>query len=263
MAFGSARPASIGLAAALLAALFAAPAAAQTDNPCQAPQAMIASAGPLPRMERLLKEKKPIKVLAIGSSSTVGVGASSPKFTYTSLLEGELEKAFKGPEIKIITRGVSGEMAEGAASRIRLEAALLKPDLVLWQVGTNDALSRIPVADFSHTLSRTLKWLKGNDIDVVLVGMQYTKSVARDEHYRLIKDALKQITAEQGVAFVKRYDAMKYMEETRAKMSFVSSDDLHLNDLGYRCMADHVARGILLSVFRKPNGPSAALPPSQ
>lgn len=233
------------------------------DDPCQAPQAMIAAAGPLPRLERLLKEKKPIKVLAMGSSSTVGVGASSPKFTYTSLLEGELEKAFKAPEIKIITRGVSGEMAEGTAGRIRLEAALLKPDLVLWQVGTNDALSRIPVADFSRTVSRTLQWLKSNNVDVVLVGMQYTKSVAKDEHYKLIKEALKQIAAEQGVAFVKRYDAMKYMEESRAKLSFISGDDLHLNDLGYRCMADHVARGILLSVFPKKESPSAALRPAQ
>ncbi|MBN9062992.1 MAG: hypothetical protein BGP06_09035 [Rhizobiales bacterium 65-9] len=250
----------LGLTAALAA--LPARAAEGLADICNAPQALIAATGPLPRVEGLLKDRQPVKVLAIGSSSTVGVGASSPKFTYTSLLETELEKAFKGLDIKIATRGVSGEVAEGTAHRIKLEAALLNPDLVLWQVGTNDALSRIPVADFTRTVSKTLKWLKAHRIDVVLVGMQYTKQVASDDHYRLIKDALKQVAAEEGVALVKRYEAMKYIEDAAGKEPLISADNLHLNDLGYRCMAEHVARVILVSVFPKQKPPTASLAPT-
>ncbi len=266
MVVGSTRKTVQVTAAALAAALlWAAPASAvEAENPCQAPAQMIYSAGPLPRMERLLKaSSKKIKVLAIGSSSTVGVGASAPRFTYTSMLEGELGRAVNGLNVKIITRGVSGEIADGTAERIKLEVALTRPDLVLWQVGTNDALARVPVSEFAQTVSRTLKWLKGANVDVVLVGMQYTKKVAKDAHYKLIKDALKQVAQEENVALVKRYDAMQYMEEARAKMSFITADDLHLNDLGYRCMAEHVARGILVSVFPKAPEAKAALSPTQ
>lgn len=267
MAFGSAR--QIGKVGAAIAALMAlgpvsVGALESADNPCQAPAAMVASAGPMPHLESLLKARKPIRVLAIGSSSTVGVGASSPKFTYTSLLETELEKAFKGLDIKIITRGVSGEIADATAERIKLEVALNRPNLVLWQVGTNDALARVPVTEFAQTVSRTLKWMKANKVDPVLVGMQYTKKIAKDDHYRLIKDALKQVAQEENVPLIKRYEAMQYMEEARSKLALVTSDELHLNDLGYRCMAEHVTRGILVSVFPKPPAEQAvALPPAR
>ena len=78
--------------------------------------------------------------LAIGSSSTAGVGATSNGKTYPSQLEAILETALKGVDIQIVNRGVSGEVAEIAAERIPSEVAINKPDLVLWQLGTNDAL---------------------------------------------------------------------------------------------------------------------------
>ena len=115
---------------------------------------------------------------------------------------------------------------------------------------SNDALARVPVSEFAQTVSRTLKWLKATNVDVVLVGMQYTKKVAKDAHYKLIKDALKQVAQEENVALVKRYDAMQYMEETRAKMTFITADDLHLNDLGYRCMAEYAARAIVAGIVQ-------------
>ena len=66
------------------------------------------------------------------------------------------------------------------AERIKSEVALRKPDLVLWQLGTNDALARFPPQDFEQTVRSTLHWLKENQIDVVLVGVQYTSRLARD-----------------------------------------------------------------------------------
>ena len=231
------------------AALLPAPiSATEADSPCQAPTQTVANSAPLPHLEQLLRAKKPVRVLAIGSSSTVGVGASSPTANYPSRLGVELGKTFKDLRLVMINRGVSGEIAETTAERIRREVPLTKPDLVLWQVGTNDALSRIPVSDFSETVSRTLKWLKKMDVDVVIVGMQFTKPLSRDAHYRLLKDALKQVAQEENVPLIKRYEAMQHIDQTRAKLSLMSSDELHLNDLGYRCMAEHVASGIMTSV---------------
>ena len=78
-------------------------------------------------------------MLAIGSSSTVGVGASSPSATYVAKLETTLEGTFKGMDFDVIGRGLSGEVAQGAADRMKQEVEQTKPDLVVWQVGTNDA----------------------------------------------------------------------------------------------------------------------------
>ena len=62
--------------------------------------------------------------MAIGSSSTVGVGASTMSNGYPAQLEMILEKIFKGVQIDIINRGVSGEVAATTAERLKVEVAL-------------------------------------------------------------------------------------------------------------------------------------------
>src|SRR5262249_28615631 len=74
---------------------------------------------PLRFLARAMHSKAHIRILAIGSSSTVGLGASSPSATYVARLEPTLEGAFKGIDFDVMGRGVSGEEAQGAADRMR------------------------------------------------------------------------------------------------------------------------------------------------
>ena len=225
----------------------ASPAPPRAD-PCRVPGSTIALSAPLPRIARMIGARSPIKVLAIGSSSTAGVGASSPGTAYPAQLETELEQDFPGLDFTVLNRGVSGELAAATAGRIKLEAALDKPDLVVWQVGTNDALARLPVEEVAETVRETLRWLKESEIDAVLVGPQYTKRLSGDEHYRAMREGLKAVAAETSVPLIRRYDAMKYMADGAGRETMLASDAFHLNDLGYRCMATHIARGIIASI---------------
>ncbi|MGO9133806.1 MAG: SGNH/GDSL hydrolase family protein [Methylovirgula sp.] len=222
------------------------------------PEADIAMPGPLPNVIAHLQKKTPLHILAIGSSSTYGTGASSQFATYPSRLRPILASVLKGVDVEIVNRGVAGEMAETTADRIMSEVALSKPDLVLWQLGTNDALSRIPPDDFEATVRETVRWLKAQNIDVVLVGMQYVPRFSRDPAYSAIRQVLRKIAAEEHVLYVRRYEAMLALEQARANEQLMSADQFHLNDLGYRCMAEHVARAVALSLFAKlPPRPAA------
>ncbi|WP_299567357.1 SGNH/GDSL hydrolase family protein [Enterovirga sp.] len=220
---------------------------------CQAPAADIATPAPLPHLQADLAAKRTIRVLAIGSSSTVGLGASSPTLNYPAQLELILEQTFKGLDVVTINRGVSGEVAAATADRLKTLVGLERPDLVLWQVGTNDALMRVGIDDFRATVVDTLRWLKEHEIDTVLVGLQYTLKVAKDEHYRAIRMALRDIAQSEGVLLVRRYEAMEFIEKAKAG-PLLAGDELHLNDLGYRCMAEHIARAMVVSAFFKGTG---------
>ena len=170
---------------------------------CQVPASDIATPEPLPHLAAALESKKTVKVLAIGSSSTVGVGASATSNGYPAQLEMILEKIFKGVQIDIVNRGVSGEVAATTAERLKVEVALEHPDLVLWQLGTNDALARVPVDDFVETVKDMLQWLKEHQVDTVLVGLQFTPRAAKDEHYTAIRNALRALaTAENVLLYV-------------------------------------------------------------
>lgn len=201
-------------------------------------------------MRRALRERRPVKVLAIGSSSTVGVGASSPAATYPVRLEVTLEGFLPGLDVRVMNRGVSGETGQGAVERLKLEVAELMPDLVVWQVGTNDAMARIDEDDFADMLRETLGWLEENRIDVVLIDPQYVERLAGDGHYTRIVGTIAEVAREERVLLVNRFGAMADLAKRVGNAALLAQDRFHLNDLGYRCMAEYAARAIAAGIVQ-------------
>ncbi len=223
---------------------------------CDVPANDIALPAPLPNVAALLQKTRTVHILAIGSSSTIGIGASADVKSYPAQLSAILEHALKDVDVEIVNRGVAGEVAETTAERIRNEVALSKPDLVLWQLGTNDAISRVPPEDFDRTVRETIAWLRGDGIDVVLVGLQYSSRLAKDASYFAIREVLRKIAADENILYVRRFDAMQFIARTRANLQLLASDNFHLNDLGYQCMAEHVAHAVIVGLFVKRFRPS-------
>ena len=203
----------------------------------------------LSRTVEKLGSSKQLRILAIGSSSTWGAGASSLKRSYPSRLEDILSKVWKGVDLQIMNRGVSGELAAQTAHRLLDEIGLAQPDLVLWQVGTNDALNLVPLEQFTNTVRDTITQVRKRNIDLVLVGLQYTPKYARHEHYFHIRQALDEIATSENLLYVRRYRAMEFIANTKANLSMMASDNFHLNDLGYQCMAEHIAQAVVANLF--------------
>jgi acyl-CoA thioesterase I len=204
---------------------------------------------PLPNSALALQQRKKIKILAIGASpaSVLGLGRGGTP----PLLERILERTIKGLDVEIINRGFSGELAEAAGERLKIEVALNNPDIVLWQVGTNDALAQVPVEDFQNAVSDTVRWLKEHNIDVILVGLHYMKQLAKDEHYQAIRAALQRIANSESVLRIGRYEAMEVLANTVQSGSQPEPQDFGLSEAGYNCMAQYIARTITVGVFAK------------
>ena len=132
---------------------------------------------PLVRTARVLAAGKPLKIVALGSSSTYGAGASTSAASYPSRLVDELGRRFPGHEITVLNRGVNGN--EAADMLARLDTAVLaeRPDLVLWQVGTNSVLRDKPLQPHAPLLHEGLARLKATGADVVLIDPQYAPRV--------------------------------------------------------------------------------------
>jgi lysophospholipase L1-like esterase len=205
---------------------------------------------PLRTFSKAVRANGFAKVLAIGSSSTEGIGASSKATTYVAQLETRLEGFVRGLDIKMTARGLGGEEAEGAAARMKREVALDRPDLVVWQVGTNDAREHVDVEKFKDCLRKALAWLKAEKIDVVLVDPQYGADLAKDAHYEQVVKAIADIAREARVLLVDRFEAMREVALQRGGDGFyLTSDKLHLNDTGHRCMAQQLARSIVAGLI--------------
>jgi acyl-CoA thioesterase-1 len=107
---------------------------------CVAPADLIRLDQPLRRTARRLASHKLIMIVALGSSSTAGAGASSAETTYPSQLMVELTQRFQTQPITVLNRGISGERAVDMLARFDKSVSAERPDLVLWQVGTNAVL---------------------------------------------------------------------------------------------------------------------------
>jgi lysophospholipase L1-like esterase len=204
---------------------------------------------PLRALRRAVRAHREVKVLAIGSSSTAGIGASSPAATYVAKLETDLEGSLKGLDFAVLGRGLSGEEAQGAADRMKREVAQAQPDLVVWQVGTNDALRHVGLDGFRRCLKTTLAWLKEQHIDVVLVDPQYGDKLAKDGYYEQVVAAVAEVAQEQRVLLVDRFESMRELARQHGDRFYLAADNLHMNDTGHRCMAEQLTRSIVAGLL--------------
>ncbi|MFZ1952102.1 MAG: GDSL-type esterase/lipase family protein [Pseudolabrys sp.] len=235
-------------AAALFAGLaFVLPANADTATPaCDAPLDLIRLANPLPHIAQKVTAGEPITIVAIGSSSTAGAGASSPASTYPSRLEAELREHFPRLSITVINRGVGGEEVPDMLARFDSSVIAAKPDLVLWQLGTNSVIRGHKLADHGALIRAGLNKVRAIGADVVLIDPQFApKVISKPEAESMV--ALIATTAKrENVDLFRRFDVMRHWREVDhlAFETFVSPDGLHMNDWSYACMAKGLGNAI-------------------
>lgn len=84
------------------------------------------------------------------------------------------------------------------------------PSLTIWQTGVNDALEEVPIEQFEETLRQGIDVLHGNNVDVILMDMQYYPASARIPYYEDYLKAMREVAEEKRVALFRRYDIVKY-----------------------------------------------------
>jgi acyl-CoA thioesterase-1 len=207
---------------------------------------------PLPRTARLLVSGEPIKVVALGSSSTFGAGASTSAASYPSRLAEELARHFPGHDITVLNRGVNGDEAADMLARLDRAVIAEKPDLVLWQAGTNSVLRDKAVLPHASLLHEGLARLKATGADVVLIDPQYAPRVLAKPNIEGMVSLIATTAKAEHVSLFHRFDLMRhwYQTEHLPFETFVSSDGLHMNDWSYACLAKALGMAIAEAASR-------------
>ena len=207
---------------------------------------------PLKRTARRILRGQPIKIVAVGSSSTAGAGASSRAATYPSRLAAELRRRFPGHQITVLNRGVGGEVAAQMITRFEKAVIAENPDLVLWQVGTNVLLRGQSLKPTSSVIRKGLAKLKKSGADVVLIDPQFAPKVIRKRDFERMVALIAAAAREGNVDLFHRFALMRRWREVDGMpfRAFLSKDELHMNDWSYRCVAMYLANAITEAVNR-------------
>ncbi|GEP09496.1 SGNH/GDSL hydrolase family protein [Methylobacterium gnaphalii] len=250
------------LGLALLAIGSGAPALAQPDPApsatTQSTQSLTAApvrpAIKLARLASLLGRDGDIRIVAFGSSSTQGIGASSPAATYPALLETDLEErlqigASSRRSVTVINRGKGGDDARDMAQRLQRDVLAEHPDVVIWQTGSNDPLKGVPVDYFKALTREGILAIRATGADVVLMDQQWCRRLSGVANAAQYGDALHELSVELGVPVIRRHDMMQSWI-TRGLMTpqqMIGPDGFHMTDAGYSRLAKSAAAQLLAS----------------
>jgi acyl-CoA thioesterase I len=211
---------------------------------------------PLVNLAHRLAIGKPIRIVAIGSSSTAGFGASSLAATYPSRLEAELREHFPGHTLTVLNRGVYSEELPNMIARFETAVMAERPHLVIWQFGTNALMYDRPLNP--GLVGTGVARLKAIGADVVLMDPQYAPRVLAKHARDVLIAGMAQAAKEYKVDLLHRYDIMRHWHEVEGLPfeTFVTQDGLHLNDWGYACVAKSL--GVAIAEATSPRNQMAA-----
>jgi hypothetical protein len=201
---------------------------------------------PLSRFADRFNRAGPVRIVAIGSSSTAGEGGIAP---YPCRLELALRDPrswpdgadkFRKPMIDVINRGKGGEEARLELNRFREDVIDENPSLVIWQVGTNAVWKAYDLDDVAVAIDSGLKLLlRSPATDIVLMDMQYAPAILSDNRIKLAERMEELIShvaaANPPVNLFRRFDLMRRWHKIE-KNSFdrmidpSDADRLHQSD---------------------------------
>lgn len=207
----------------------------------------------VPHAADVLARQGRLTIVAMGSSSTKGVGASRPDHAYPARLQALLQARFPEAQITVYNRGVNGEDVIENLWRFDRDIRALNPDLVLWQVGTNYLLRHIGLGRFSESLSKGIELIRSYGADVILIDPQYSVWVNLDSDTPAMLEAISKEGREQGVSVFPRYKVMKrWVEQDKVPLwSVLALDGLHLSDWSYDCFSRSLADSLIAGLTPK------------
>jgi acyl-CoA thioesterase-1 len=241
------RPGAIGrlIAGLCLLALVASMAdvAHATVSPsCRIPDVFLNLPSDLKRTERLVDLARPVRIYVIGPS----IGGSPLSEKRRGRLTTELERRLPDVKFEIVDDGQASGFAWDDFSRIRNEVARAEPDLVLWQVGTTDALAAVDTDRFGETLLQAAEWMKGRGIDFILIDPPFVPQVQHEELYWRIVGKISEVSDKANLNLFRRYAAMQYLAVEQQKLPSLPPDAAHRRV----CMSELVAEAIVKAVTR-------------
>jgi hypothetical protein len=225
------------------------------DDPpkCDIPVDLIRFERPLFHLAKQLKGSGPIRIVAIGSSSTEGEGPFPP---YPGRLEAALRLRFPSRRIEVINQGKGGQEAPSELVRFDEDVIGEAPVLAIWQVGTNAIFHKgYDLDDVAAAIDAGLKRLSGLAMDVVLMDLQYASAILGPEKIEATESMVKLIAEaanRAGVNVFRRFALMRHWvkDDKIAPDLLIGSDGLHQTDWSTGCVAQALDALIAEAVAR-------------
>ena len=217
--------------------------ASSPSSACLAFKSGMSLGAPLTRIKAKLQAGERLIIVALGSSSTTGFGTFRSGGAFPDVMKQELLRLRPSARIELINSGRNMDTIPGNIARLDEDVLRHMPDLVVWQLGSNDAMWRGIAENAKETVSATVKRLKAANADVVLMDLQYAPLVLISGRHSRMEKLIAEIAREQNVGLFPRFLLMKRAIDGGVK-GLVWWDGLHHSAEGHKCVGIALAQMI-------------------
>ena len=191
---------------------------ARSDEPgCAVPAYLLATENALPKVADAVKTSKRLNVLVVGSGSSALPGSDGANASYPARLEAALRETLTGVNVSVRTdlrpKKTAAEAAEGFASMIEKLPPDQRPDLVIWQTGTVDAIRSVDPDDFRAALDSGVGALQKAGSDVLLMNLQYNPRMESMLSVGPYNDTIRVVAQDHQIPMFDRFSIMRYWSD--------------------------------------------------
>ena len=183
-----------------------------------------------------------IKLVAIGSSSTEGSDLADKRLAYPTHLEQRLNTILGAKTVKVVNKGRGGENILDAVARFERDVMVEEPDLVIWQLGTNDIVRNIDVTMLKSSVDMGLSLLAQGQVPVVMMDSQTAPRVLVSPQREPIDRMIREAASRHGAVLWSRFELMRSIiaKGDAGQPELIKSDGLHMT------VPMHVCTGAVL-----------------
>jgi lysophospholipase L1-like esterase len=198
------------IAAMVAVAMLTAASSAAAQPSCAAPDYLLFSDSQLAHVRDAISKQHHLTIAVVGTGSSALAGPEGRRSAYPARLEAALNRRLSNAGVKVIalvrTRLTAEDLAKGMEKVLTDE----KPDLVVWQTGTIDAIRRIDPDSFKAALEDGVERLHKGGTDVVLMNMQYSPRTESMIAVGPYVDAMRAVALQHSVPLFDRFGLMRH-----------------------------------------------------
>jgi lysophospholipase L1-like esterase len=232
-------------AAAVAAALYILAGAASAAEPCDVPGYLLFGSNELKHVAEAVQKQHKLTIAVVGTGSSILAGPDGPRSAYPARLEAVLKQKLPGIDVKVVslvrTRMTTEDLAKGMEKMLTDE----KPDLVIWQTGTLDAIRRVDPDEFRAALDEGVETLHKGGVDVILMNMQYSPRTDIMVPLGPYADNMRHVAQQHEIPLFDRLAIMRHWSDTGAFDLYAAGKD---NVLAQR-VHDCIGRGIAAMII--------------
>jgi acyl-CoA thioesterase I len=175
-------------------------------------------------------------ILVFGDSLSAAYGIAQSR-GWVALLAERLKR--ERLDYSVANASISGETTAGGAARFARALELHKPAVVILELGANDGLRGLPIAQMKQNLARMIGEAQKAGARVLLVGMKLPPNYGPD-YTRAFEAAFGELAKAHKTAFVPFL-----LEDVAEKDSLFQPDRIHPTDAAQPLMLERVWTALL------------------